>query len=245
MIIRDSQKSLDSGLETFQFADLQQKAEAYLNQVRQQAKEIQDKTQAQLEQWRGAALAEIQQETQRLQEQRQQAFEKARQEGYEKGFDQGLQEAQNDIQQTIRAHLDERLEKAFPALDRILDQLESVQKQWVAQWQRQGLKLSLAIAEKIVRHEIKQDSSALLSAVSEALELTVRGQNIEIHLSEDDYQTILPELEVLLQRFQRISSTEIISDPTLQPGDGLVQTNQGTIDLRLDSQLKRIEQELT
>lgn len=245
MIIRDSQSSVAVSAEAFQFEDLQQKADAYLNKVRQQAEEIQRAAQTELESWRKETIDQVQSETESLRLEAQRLYDQAQKQGYEKGFDQGLQEARNDIQGTVKKHLDERLDKAFPAIDAALDQLEAKEKQWTAQWESAGIRLAMAVAEKILRSELTTHPEKILPALREALELTAQSHSIHIRLSQDDYETLLPEINALLEKFQRVGKTEIVSDPALLSGDCVVETPMGEIDMQIKSQLERIAEELT
>ncbi len=244
MIIQDTQIPAVS-TEAFQFADLQQKADAYLQRVRQQAQQIQQSAQSELESWRQDAIDKVQQETLQMRQEAQQQFDQAHKQGYELGFDQGLKEAREDIQGTVKKHLDERLDKVFPAIDAALDQLELKQKQWVAQWESAAIRLAMAVAEKILRSELTAAPDKIIPALHDALDLTVRTQQVRIRLSVDDYDTLLPEMNTLLEKFQRIGKTEIVPDSTLLTGDCVVETPMGEIDLKIQSQLERIAEELT
>lgn len=247
MIIRpnSSDSASSEATEAFQFEDLQQKADAYLNKVRQSAQEIQQKTQTDLENWRQQKIDQVQQETTAMRQEAQAIYDKAQKSGYNSGFEQGLAQAQAESDSTLKKYLDERLDQAFPAIDAALDQLEAKGQQWVSQWESAGIQLAIAIAEKIVRAKVNVDPKTILPALREALELTVKAHKIRIRLAKEDYNVLLPEVNALTERFQRVGQTEIVADESLQPGDSLVETPMGEIDMQIKSQLERIAEELT
>ena len=246
MLIRqdENDKLTNDTTEAFQFEDLQQKADAYLANVKQQAQQIQQKTQSDLEAWREKAISNVKQETEALRKDAQTEYDQAYKKGYNDGFEKGLADAQANSESTLKMHLDERLDRAFPAIDAALDQLESQSQQWTAQWEAAGIQLALAIAEKILRSQIKLNPKKILPALREALELTVKAQKIRIRLAKEDYNVLLPDVKALTERFQRAGQTEIVPDDSLQSGDCLVETPMGEIDMIIRSQLDRIAEEL-
>ena len=242
MLIRqdENDKLTNDTTEAFQFTDLQQKADAYLANVRQKAQKIQQKTQSDLEAWREKAISDVKQETESLRKDAQTEYDQAP----NKGYNDGLADAQANSESTLKKHLDERLDRAFPAIDAALDQLEVQSRQWTAQWEAAGIQLALAIAEKILRSQIKLNPKKILPALREALELTVKAQKIRIRLAKEDYKVLLPDVKALTERFQRAGQTEIVPDDSLQSGDCLVETPMGEIDMIIRSQLDRIAEEL-
>ncbi len=246
MLIRQDENNLSNNdtADAFQFVDLQQKANAYLANVRQQAQQIQQKTQSELEEWRQNAISQVKQETESLRKDAQTEYDQAQKKGYNDGFEKGLADAQANSESTLKKHLDERLDRAFPAIDAALDQLEVQSRQWTAQWEAAGIQLALAIAEKIIRSQIKINPKKILPALREALELTVKAQRIRIRLAKEDYKVLLPDVKALTERFQRAGQTEIVPDDSLQSGDCLVETPMGEIDMIIRSQLDRIAEEL-
>ena len=246
MLIRqdENDKLTNDTTEAFQFTDLQQKADAYLANVRQKAQKIQQKTQSDLEAWREKAISDVKQETESLRKDAQTEYDQAHKKGYNDGFEKGLADAQANSESTLKKHLDERLDRAFPAIDAALDQLEVQSRQWTAQWEAAGIQLALAIAEKILRSQIKLNPKKILPALREALELTVKAQKIRIRLAKEDYKVLLPDVKALTERFQRAGQTEIVPDDSLQSGDCLVETPMGEIDMIIRSQLDRIAEEL-
>ncbi len=246
MLIRQDEKDklTNDTTEAFQFTDLQQKADAYLANVKQQAQQIQQKTQSDLEAWRDKAISDVKQETAALRKDAQTKYDQAQKEGYNDGFEKGLADAQANSESTLKKHLDERLDRAFPAIDAALDQLESQSRQRTAQWEAAGIQHALAIPEKILRSQIKINPKKILPVLREALELTVKAQKIRIRLAKEDYNVLLPDVKALTERFQRAGQTEIVPDDSLQSGDCLVETPMGEIDMIIRSQLDRIAEEL-
>jgi len=103
------------------------------------------------------------------------------------------------------------------------------------------IKLSLAIARRVLRRELAIDPEALHGLVLAALE-KLQGQEIcrvKVHPSH----TAL--LAACLRQTATGSSVEIVPDPSREPGAIVFETPRGSLDASVDSQLQEIERGLT
>jgi flagellar assembly protein FliH len=64
-------------------------------------------------------------------------------------------------------------------------------------------------------------------------------------LNPTDYQTLQPQVEMLVRELAGLGQVEVSSDPAISPGGCRVETQFGVIDQQLETQLRRIEEELT
>ena len=81
--------------------------------------------------------------------------------------------------------------------------------------------------------------------VREALELAAGSSHVRLHLSPADCDALQPRLDALLQELAGLGRPEVVADPQIEPGGCRVETRFGTIDQQLETQLARIEEELT
>jgi flagellar assembly protein FliH len=102
------------------------------------------------------------------------------------------------------------------------------------------VRLSLAIARRVLRRELSIDPDALRGVVVAALE-KLRSQEIcrvRVHPSHAGM------VGACLREAVVGCATEVIADPSRQPGDVVFETERGNLDASVDSQLLEIERGL-
>ena len=102
----------------------------------------------------------------------------------------------------------------------------------------------LAITRKIIYDELEERPEVILGIVRAALE-RVRDQNhINIHVSLDDYESILQarnELQSIVGSEQTLTVT---ADTVLTRGGCMIETSFGTVEAGVDTQLDSIRRAL-
>ena len=128
------------------------------------------------------------------------------------------------------------LEPAIQRLAKSLDELSRYKSRLRREAEADLVTLALAVAKRILRRELSVDSEALRGIVSAALDrLQIRElSRVRVHPSHE--QAVRRHLSS-----SQVSSVELVSDSTLQPGDVLFETIRGTVDASIDAQLREIE----
>lgn len=210
----------------FNYEDLQQRCEVYLENVRQQARQM---------------LLDAEGEIEAV---RQQAREQGKQEGLVQGLQQAEQELTQRVQHQAGQLLQQRLNGVLGGLKQATAQLEQERQQVLARWEQRALQLSLAIAEKLIHQQLQAHPELLVKRVEEILELALGGSRTIIRLSPADLERVGPHLQEVLDLTRQHAGVELIPDDRLSAGDCVVETDQGRIDARIETQLNRIVQEL-
>lgn len=203
----------------FNFDDMAVKANSYLDGVRQQADQVVNRAQQQAEQTR-----------QRIEEE-------SRQKGYADG--------QREIQQLVEKKLGEQLSTLLPALAATIQEIQHAKQAWLTHWERSAIRLATAVAERIIRREIEQKPEIPLELVRESLELAAGSSTVRVLLNPKDHEALQPKADALIRDMTGLGACELVADPTVTPGGCRVDTAFGSIDQQIESQLQRIEQELT
>jgi flagellar assembly protein FliH len=214
-IIRATDRCSDVQSVAFNFDDIAARANAYLEKVRDEAAEI---------------LNKARHDAQGI---RKQAEEEGRRIG------------KLAVDQMVREQLGAKLETLLPSLRQLIGEIQNAKQAWLTHWEKSGLRVAAAIAERLIRGQLTQTPEIPLILIREALEMAAGSTKIRIHMNPSDYETLQPQIEALLQEFSDLGQTELTSDPEIAPGESLVDTQFGTIDHRWETQLKRIEEELT
>jgi flagellar assembly protein FliH len=151
----------------------------------------------------------------------------------------GRQAAMQIAEKTVAA----RAAPAIDAVRRAAEELRCAKQAWVAHWESAAVHLAAAIAERIVRRELRRQPDIALTLVREALELAAGSPNVRLHLNPEDYQTLGVHVQTLIGAMSSLGEVEVAADAAITPGGCRVETRFGTIDQQIETQLQRIEEE--
>lgn len=210
----------------FNYDDLQERCDAYVESVRQQARQLVIDAQAEAESIRNKALADGQ----------------AR--GAKEGLERGQQELAAKIDAGAEKKSGERLRTALPALQQAAVALAAERDRWLTHWQSAAVRLSVAIAEKILRDELTRRPELAPKMVADALQLAAGSPQIRLRLHPQDIERFGKECEEVLRSMTPGGSAVLAGDASITPGGCVIETQHGVIDGQLETQLARITEEL-
>ena len=160
-----------------------------------------------------------------MESQRGAEVEHARKNGLEQGLRQGRQEAAAEM------------ESALDRLARAIQEVAQVKRKVRTDAENELVKLSLAIARRILHRELTADPQSLRGVVYAALQ---RLQNREITRVRV-FAGGVPAVRAALERNGGLTGIEIVPDGMLQPGALLFETSLGELDASVETQLQEIE----
>jgi type III secretion protein L len=106
------------------------------------------------------------------------------------------------------------------------------------------LKLSLKIAERIVGKALELDRSILLDIIHKAIQSLKYQKEIRIRIHPDDVAYLKDQKMQLYAMLGESKEIEVVEDPLVGKGGCIIDTEIGTIDARLETQLKVMERTL-
>lgn len=124
-----------------------------------------------------------------------------------------------------------------------LARLAEARQQVLAAARPQILQLAVRVAEKILRRRLQEDPATFEPMVEETLE-TVRaqpGQQIVLRTHSGDRQRLEALRQRLIERHPGWNSLTVQVDPAMAPGGCRVESEYGTVDAGLATQLQAIE----
>lgn len=210
----------------FNYEDIRRRCDDYLAEVGRQARQT-------IEQARREADAI-----------RRRALEEGRRLGHAEGLRQGQGEIEQQAKQLADQLASETLRTAFPALQAAVDAVEREREQWLAEWESLAVRLSVAIAEKLVRHQIEIQPQLVAGILSQALELAVGTQRITVRMHPLDIEQLGEHAEHVIRCMASCLEAELQGDETVSRGGCLIETQHGRIDATLETRLDRITSEL-
>lgn len=156
-------------------------------------------------------------------------IEELQQQAREEGFQQGRREGLEAGKREIKARVHE-LESLMQTLAKPLDQLDT-------QVEQELISLALAVAQQLVRRELKIDPGQVLAAVREAMAaLPIAARNVRLHLHPEDSALVRETLS--LSDGER--GWKIVEDPVLTRGGCKVSSDTSQIDASVERRLHTI-----
>lgn len=157
-----------------------------------------------------------------------QVHDEAWQTGYSEGLSQGKVEWDSRILE---------LEKEF---DLQKQQLEST----LDEAEPELAKLSVSIARKVIKQELMQDPNLVISVVRAAIH-RVKDKHIRILVHPSDLEIVRKQRENFLEIAEQASEIEIESDRRIGQGGCILETDNGNLDARLETQLNCIAETIS
>lgn len=158
-----------------------------------------------------------------------QAYKEAYDAGFAKGHAEGIGAGQQEIQ------------RQTALLSRLLDGLSQPFLDLDEQVEQEVVQLALTIARNLVRRELKADPGQIVGLVKEALSaLPVASQSVRIFLHRDDVAVVKDALAG--NEMER--SWSVQEDPTLNPGDCRVLSENSEVDATLERRVAAIVAQL-
>jgi flagellar biosynthesis/type III secretory pathway protein FliH len=213
------QQSGDAGrMVAYNVDDVQQRAQAYLAQVREQAAAILAAAESEANGQRDAARAA------------------------------GIAEAQKNIAQQVeeraRQLTEERIRTATAACQQAVDSLSTDTTEWLQQWRDLTVDLAIAMAEKLVRQSMASGLEPLRVWLEEALMMMRDARDVHILVHPDDFTWAGRYLQQMAKHVPHAGTAEILPDPEISRGGCVVRCQHGQIDQQLETQLARLGEQL-
>ena len=131
----------------------------------------------------------------------------------------------------------EELKPVLARLANTILQMADARANYIRQTEADVVKLSLAIARRILYRELTIDQGALAGLVKAALEKLQSDVVARARVHPDLEATVRATIE----QSGRGASVEVVADASLERGGAVIETNRGSLDASLEVQLREIE----
>jgi flagellar assembly protein FliH len=155
--------------------------------------------------------------------------ERIEREAHQRGFAEGQALGKDQTMAEIQPVLDR--------LGRALAEMSSLRSQIRRDAEKDLLKLSIAIARRVLHRELTLDPESIEGLIKVALDKLQARDLCRVRVHPDQETAIRASLE----RFTNSNKVELIADASLQSGDVLFETTHGDIDASIEAQLREID----
>ena len=154
-------------------------------------------------------------------------------EAYEKGFAEG---------QKTGSEVGEKMAEALlQQYSASLDALNGLRSELFATSEREIIRLALEIARKIIKREVAIDEELILALVKVALARVADQTLITVRVNPKDHHAIERHQAAAPETGALSESIKLVEDPLIARGGCIIETQSGTIDARIEEQLREIE----
>jgi flagellar assembly protein FliH len=160
---------------------------------------------------------------------------KAQAEKQEKeAYERGLLESEN----RLRANCEARVATCQESVRKALEAFQIEREEYFSRIEPEVVQLALAIARKILHREAQIDPLLLTGLVHVALEKLDAGTRVRLRVHPADTHF----WNEFFARSGGNTAPELLGDPVLQHGECALETELGSTQISLETQLKEIEQ---
>jgi flagellar assembly protein FliH len=174
--------------------------------------------QQELEQYRKSVLTELEQEKANLRN-------SAYQEGYDKGFAAG------------QAQFEALTTELKNAINGFAQEKQNILKQSEAG----VIELALEVSKKVIQTKISESPDVLNNILKEALERVTDKDKVIIRVNSADLENVKQFQESFKKEFKDFKHIEIKSDPDIESGGCVIETDLGFVDSSISTKLSLIE----
>jgi flagellar assembly protein FliH len=161
-----------------------------------------------------------------------QQFERRAEQQYNAGLQRGREEATTELKRAI-----DLLQQYAVLLKQEKDEIS-------VRYEREVLDLAFQLAEKILGREFEQRPESVIDVARKAVQQVVDSENIKLRVNPDDLdyiKSIYADLESMLSSGAKL---DLRAEPTIERGGCIVETEGGTLDARIASQLETLKSNL-
>jgi len=155
----------------------------------------------------------------------------------ETALQQGLEEGKAEGLRLAEAESTDYLRQAKMTLENAYVEKEKL----IANSEEEIVLLTLDIAQKVIKKEVALGHEVILQIVQEAIKKAAHREKVIIRVNALDLEAVEGQRPLLREK-SGSQDLIILPDPTVQPGGCVLETDLGTVDARIDTQFKQIEE---
>ena len=159
---------------------------------------------------------------------------------YRRGFEEGKRIAAQSAQEALKRQMEEDQQTVARIDASVREQLGQVRERL----EREAYHFALAVAARVVRHEVAIDSDVVIRLIQEALRRVAGVESVRLRVNPNDEALVRTRRPDLLNATDTVRDLVIESDEKVERGGCILETASGTVDARTSTQLEQIESAL-
>ncbi len=204
----------------------------YIKKATEKAKKVDEDTRTALDKYKieqeEIFRKKVQEEKDAMKKEFDEIMEKTKKEGYEAGFQSGKSEVERLIE---RMHT--IVEGAIDKRDMIIEDAEI-----------QIIRIILLITRKVVKTISEEQKGVVVENIRNALGKIKGKTEVIIRVNTEDLELTTEHKDEMMQRFEELKHVAILEDTRVDKGGCIIETDFGSVDARIATQLTEIEDKI-
>jgi len=146
--------------------------------------------------------------------------------------EQGLARGMQAAEEAYRAKL--------ARLDALADSLQRERQDFFDRVEPEVVRLSVSIAEKILARELELRPDAVVDMVRSAVKRLRDREQLRVSVSPRDFEQVRSARDDLIGAIDGVRSLEVVEDRRVDPGGCVIESQNGTLDARVKTQLDQL-----
>ncbi len=156
----------------------------------------------------------------------------ARKRGYQDGFEEGYKNGESEVKR-----LTDRIQV-------ILNSTIQKRNEIFVETEQQIINLVLLIAKKVIKVISENQKNVVINNVVQALRKLKSRGDVAIRVNLSDIELTSAHKKDFVEMVEGVKSIKILEDSTVDKGGCIIETDFGSIDARISSQLHEIEEKI-
>ena len=170
--------------------------------------------------------------------------EALREAAWQEGHHQGRTEARAAVEAEGRAAWDARGAALRAELDGLVTQIGVAREALWARQEPEMVALALDIARQVVKTEVTQNPEVVRALIANAVRRITDKDNVRVRVSVADAPRVKEMRQDLMELMDGLRHLEIVDDRRVGEGGCVIETNAGTIDAKIETQLSEVARAL-
>lgn len=163
-------------------------------------------------------------------------LEEGKTEGYDIGYAEGMKQGRIIGEQEVKNEMAELVLQAGKEAENIIEEGHKKSRAIVEASDEEIARIAFAVCEKILNREIITTPDIVINIINEAIGKVSKQAALKIKVSPENYKIVveaLPQIKLFVEGNQSI---DVDVDETLKKADVIIETSNGIVDARLETQ---------
>ena len=213
-----------------------------LARITERDQEVEERLQ-QAEEKAAALRKEAEEERDRLLAEARLQAEALHEEARVKGHEEGMAAGRTEAEAAVRKEMDDRINETNALAEKTLRDAHDAMRDYIAHAEKDVVEIAMNAVERILPQHFIDVPQVLLPVVRDAILRVQDQKEIIVNVPPYSYDIVLmarEELRGILTAGD--TNITIMSDEALKPGDCIVETPNGSVDARLQTQIDQLKQ---
>jgi len=171
---------------------------------------------------------QIQEQTEKLKKEYEETKERAYKEGYDAGYNSG------------RAEVERLIKRLHVVIEKAIDKREEI----ITESEEQVIRIILLIVRKVVKAISEEQKGVVVENIKAAMNKIKGKTEVTIRVNTEDLELATEHKEELMQMFEELKHVTILEDTRVDKGGCIIETDFGSVDARISTQLNEIEEKI-